>query len=506
MLDLSKFSGLTELEINNCPIITSIKFPASDCQLNEITINNCKNLRGDIDLSACANIEYANIIGAGRVRIIVSPGSTFSGLYIGDCQNPEVIVTENNSELKVEFKNCEFSQDDLIKMQTLKDRCQVTGLPQPPPTPTPGATPIIPPAAGSSASDSPPVGKIRVFVPKAVPRQRIQAADVAKPTVVERAVPVGISNTGASCYAASLLQLLFQNQQFREALAELCAKIPQDTAHQKLAHVLNKIFAHLQSGSGACPQELMREFLQLEKDLGYANAFSQDDPTLLRRDIMTNLAQLFHRGQLEDIAALRAKLLPTFHTHKAVKPLIQDGSYTMSYYSRQFDVDGGAIEVPPNAGSLEAALSEQFGSRKLTGENQHVDKSGRHDALETTKISENLPEALAFDVRRVNIVDGKVQKLTDLFAFQQHIDMRKYMTDPNGPPRMYELNSVVAHSGGAGGGHYISYVKREGKWFQCNDSSVKEVAWSDVQKVFGGGSFHATMLLYGPVRRNSVPE
>lgn len=36
----------------------------------------------------------------------------------------------------------------------------------------------------------------------------------------------------------------------------------------------------------------------------------------------------------------------------------------------------------------------------------------------------------------------------------------------------YELIGVVAQSGGAAGGHYIAYVKRDGEWYCCDDSSV----------------------------------
>jgi len=38
----------------------------------------------------------------------------------------------------------------------------------------------------------------------------------------------------------------------------------------------------------------------------------------------------------------------------------------------------------------------------------------------------------------------------------------------------YELRSIIHHSGGTGGGHYISLVKNDNKWFICNDSRVTE--------------------------------
>jgi len=47
------------------------------------------------------------------------------------------------------------------------------------------------------------------------------------------------------------------------------------------------------------------------------------------------------------------------------------------------------------------------------------------------------------------------------------------MTNGNGP--IYELLSVVVHSGSMGGGHYYAYIKdlNEGGWYQFNDASVR---------------------------------
>ena len=48
---------------------------------------------------------------------------------------------------------------------------------------------------------------------------------------------------------------------------------------------------------------------------------------------------------------------------------------------------------------------------------------------------------------------------------------------------VYELFSILIHSGTAGGGHYYAYIKsfEDGKWYNFNDSSVREIAKSEVQ-------------------------
>ncbi|MDR0727936.1 MAG: hypothetical protein LBF26_03560 [Puniceicoccales bacterium] len=484
VLDLGKFSGLTELDVNNCPIIRSIKFPGPGILLDMITINGCKNLSGDIDISSCVNVSDVNIVNVGKICVIIPSGDTFSSLYIKNCQDPEVITTANNDSLEITFENCEFSQDVVNKMQQLNTRCQVIGLPRPDPMPVRDPLPL-----------HVPVHEVRL--PDVGARDRTPAADDAKLSAGERAVPVGIQNQGASCYAASLMQLLFQNKQFRQTISELCKRIPCNDNHQKLLHCINDIFTHLQSGTGACPRESMQKFLQLEKNLGFANAFMQDDSTLLRKDVIENLRRLLACTDGVEISALAARLLPGFQKYRTVDS--PDGKKT--YFGGPIGPGERAIEVRPEAGSLDAALEEYFSTRELTGADQYYNRrtKERVDARESTRISGEPPEVLTIDVMRVRYdYDRQTQvKNGSPFTFPARIDIQKHTTNPGRGPCMFELNSVVAHSGTAGGGHYIAYVKRNEQWYECNDSSVRQVSWSDIEKLFNGsGGFHATMLSY----------
>jgi len=66
---------------------------------------------------------------------------------------------------------------------------------------------------------------------------------------------------------------------------------------------------------------------------------------------------------------------------------------------------------------------------------------------------------------------------------------------------VYELYSVMIHTGGAFGGHYFAYIKsfEDGKWYNFNDSTVTEIDQEKVFDTFGGdGSSQNTayMLMY----------
>ena len=71
-------------------------------------------------------------------------------------------------------------------------------------------------------------------------------------------------------------------------------------------------------------------------------------------------------------------------------------------------------------------------------------------------------------------------------------------------PFVYELFSVLIHSGSAMGGHYFAYIKsfEDGNWYNFNDSEVKLISHSQVneelQKMFGtkNDSSSAYLLQY----------
>lgn len=46
-------------------------------------------------------------------------------------------------------------------------------------------------------------------------------------------------------------------------------------------------------------------------------------------------------------------------------------------------------------------------------------------------------------------------------------------------PYIYELFSIMIHSGSASGGHYYAYIKdfNQGEWYCFNDQSVSRVRW-----------------------------
>lgn len=76
---------------------------------------------------------------------------------------------------------------------------------------------------------------------------------------------------------------------------------------------------------------------------------------------------------------------------------------------------------------------------------------------------------------------------------------------------VYELYSIMIHSGGAYGGHYYAYIKsfENGKWYNFNDSHVTELANEEqLFKTFGsssGSDGTAYLLMYRKIDGTEQP-
>ncbi|GAB6023955.1 Ubiquitin carboxyl-terminal hydrolase 47 [Chamberlinius hualienensis] len=80
---------------------------------------------------------------------------------------------------------------------------------------------------------------------------------------------------------------------------------------------------------------------------------------------------------------------------------------------------------------------------------------------------------------------------------------------------LYELFSIMVHSGSANGGHYYAYIKsfKDGQWYCFNDQTVSRITYEDICKTYGGGpprsfysgsyscSTNAYMLFYRQVNK-----
>uniref|UniRef100_H2XYH9 Ubiquitin carboxyl-terminal hydrolase 47 n=1 Tax=Ciona intestinalis TaxID=7719 RepID=H2XYH9_CIOIN len=83
--------------------------------------------------------------------------------------------------------------------------------------------------------------------------------------------------------------------------------------------------------------------------------------------------------------------------------------------------------------------------------------------------------------------------------FESQLSHRKIKKDfIQEGPYVYELFSIMIHSGSAAGGHYYAYIKsfENNRWHSFNDQIVSSITNLDIEKTFGGVSYPRTSSSY----------
>ncbi|XP_045142057.1 ubiquitin carboxyl-terminal hydrolase 42 [Echinops telfairi] len=143
------------------------------------------------------------------------------------------------------------------------------------------------------------------------------------------------------------------------------------------------------------------------------------------------------------------------------------------------------------AQSVNKALEQFVKPEQLDGENSY----------KCNKCKKMVPASKRFTIHRssnvltlslkrfANFTGGKIAKEV---KYPEYLDIRPYMSQPNGEPIIYVLYAVLVHTGfNCHAGHYFCYIKASnGLWYQMNDSIVST---SDIRSVL---SQQAYVLFY----------
>ena len=94
------------------------------------------------------------------------------------------------------------------------------------------------------------------------------------------------------------------------------------------------------------------------------------------------------------------------------------------------------------------------------------------------QIFKTLPNYLVIVLKRFEFdYDDMIKyKLNDYFEFPMDLNMKKYLIEDSQEKNFtYNLKGIVVHFGTSESGHYYDFIKTEkGKWYEFNDTSVKE--------------------------------
>ena len=115
----------------------------------------------------------------------------------------------------------------------------------------------------------------------------------------------------------------------------------------------------------------------------------------------------------------------------------------------------------------------------LEGENAwYNEKTNEKESVNKSIIFWSLPEILIIDFKRYTYDEKKITTYIDTPI--DNIDLSKYVYSYD-KENKYQLFAICNHIGNIYGGHYYAYIKNaNNKWYEFNDTSVKEISENNI--------------------------
>uniref|UniRef100_UPI00358FDFB7 ubiquitin carboxyl-terminal hydrolase 47 isoform X2 n=1 Tax=Myxine glutinosa TaxID=7769 RepID=UPI00358FDFB7 len=386
---------------------------------------------------------------------------------------------------------------------------------------------------------------------------------------------VGLVNQAMTCYLNSLLQTLYMTPEFRNALYKWeFDGTEEEGGCKSIPYQLQRLFVQLQTS-----WKRAVETTDLTRSFGWdsSEAWQQHDVQELCRVMFDALEQKWKNTEQADlINQLYQGKLKDY-----VRCL--DCGYESSRLDTYLDIPLAIRPFGSNQAycSVEEALQAFVQPETLDGINQYYcehcgKKCDAHKGLEFL----HFPYMLSLQLKRFDFDYSTMHriKLNDRMTFPEMLDLNSFIDAPeeekccqadscadsgaenegschsdqmntdfsgydvvdegidlenatlvpaertcklsNKGPWVYELFSIMVHSGSAAGGHYYAFIKSfsDGQWYSFNDQHVTKVTQDDIRKTYGGNlgsrgyysstfssSTNAYMLIYRQIdqSRNS---
>ncbi|XP_052616119.1 ubiquitin carboxyl-terminal hydrolase 17-like protein B [Peromyscus californicus insignis] len=152
--------------------------------------------------------------------------------------------------------------------------------------------------------------------------------------------------------------------------------------------------------------------------------------------------------------------------------------------------------------SVNQALEDLVKPEELCGENAyHCDHCQEKMPASKTLTIETASKVLLLVLNRFSdFMGGKVDRH---ISYPESLDLRPYMSQPEGGPLVYALYAVLVHAGvTCHFGHYFCYVRAgSGKWYKMDDSKVER--W-DVTSVLSEPAYVLFYIRETELKKDSV--
>ncbi|XP_050810970.1 ubiquitin carboxyl-terminal hydrolase 47 isoform X2 [Gopherus flavomarginatus] len=352
---------------------------------------------------------------------------------------------------------------------------------------------------------------------------------------------VGLVNQAMTCYLNSLLQTLFMTPEFRNALYKWEFEESEEDAVMSIPYQLQRLFVLLQTS-----KKRAIETTDVTRSFGWdsSEAWQQHDVQELCRVMFDALEQKWKQTE-------QADLINQLYQGK-LKDYVR--CLECGYEGWRIDtyLDIPLVIRPYGSNqafaSVEEALHAFIQPEILDGPNQYFCERCKKkcDARKGLRFL-HFPYLLTLQLKRFDFDYTTMHriKLNDRMTFPEELDMSTFIDVEDESPQtesctdsgaenegschsdqmsndfsnddgvdegiclesnsgaeriskvgieknslLYELFSVMVHSGSAAGGHYYACIKsfNDEQWYSFNDQHVSKITQEDIKKTYGGSS------------------
>lgn len=253
----------------------------------------------------------------------------------------------------------------------------------------------------------------------------------------------------------------------------------QESDRAKSAWALQRLFYLLQTNEDTIStRELTSSFGWETKHI-----FEQQDVQELSRVLMERMEERMKGTKAEN--ALSEMFVGKMKTYISCINVDYESSRIEDFWDIQLNVSGNK--------DLDASFKDYIQVETMDGENKYFAESyGLQDAKKGV-IFESFPQVLHLQLKRFeyDINRDAMMKVNDRYEFPETFDATPYLSETadKSEPYLYQLHSVLVHSGDFNAGHYYAFIKPtpDGYFYKFDDDRVTRATIREsLEENFGG--------------------